>query len=302
MRPGKIFITLRMLMVTALLVPDLCMQAQSLTLSSDRDSILLGEQVRLDLRLIAPAGSRITRWPAMADTFDHLEVVRRSGIDSVRQGDRMQYTQQLVVTGFDTGRWVIPSVSAWVDGKESRSGNLTLEVKPIRLQGSGYNDIREIRESGSAGPDWKKIGLFALGLGLMALLLYLWWKKRPAGQSGPIPVSRGTAYEEAMKAIRALRKEDLPQKGDIKSHYSRLYDIYRIYLGNISGMNMMQQTTDGILLHLKQELNGPVFSGTAEALRVCDAVKFARYLPSPELCDRNMDQLIDSIESLNRLK
>jgi len=58
-----------MLMVAVLMVPNALLQAQSLTLSTDRDSIVLGDQAQLELTLIAPPGSRITRWPALPDSF-----------------------------------------------------------------------------------------------------------------------------------------------------------------------------------------------------------------------------------------
>lgn len=300
MRPGSLSLIRRMLMVAVLMVPNALLQAQSLTLSTDRDSIVLGDQAQLELTLIAPPGSRITRWPALPDSFNHLEVVGRSGLDSVRQGDRIRYTQQLSVTGFDSGRWVIPPVSAVVNSKEWRSGPLSLYVQPIRLEGSGYNDIREIREAGPAGPNWKRILVFALGLALIVFILYRWWTNRAKRGTGTITVSKGTAYGEAMRAIQTLRQDQLLERGEMKAYYSRLYDIYRVYLGAISGRNMLQQTTDGLLLHLKPDLKGPVFSGTAEALRVCDAVKFAKYLPPAEQGKRTMEQVMDSIEALNR--
>ena len=289
-------------MIMLILLLHASTQAQYLTLSVDRNSILLGEQFKLDVKLTLPANGKITNWPSMPDSVNHLEVVERGAIDSVKQGNKTLITQTLIMTGFDSGHWVIPPLAVTVNGKEIKSASTAIDVQNIKLTGADYNDIKEIIEVEPPGLDWKTLLLYGLGIVLLLALVYFWWKNRKSKPAPVKTISKATAYEEAIKSINALKQEKLMQKGEVKKHYSRLYDIYRIYLGAITGKNMMLYTTDDILLDMKQLMNGSVFSQTAEVMRISDAVKFAKYIPAIEEGDQSLEQVRKTIDELNRQK
>lgn len=290
----------RLMLLVVICMTALSAHAQFLTISTDRNSILLGEQFTLEVKLTAPLGSRISRWPSVPDSVNHLEVVERGGIDSIRQGDKMLYTQKIMMTGFDSGHWVIPALKGEVGGKEVGSATAAIDVQNIKLEGSEYNDVKEIIEVEPPGPDWKRIALFALGVALILALAWYWWKNRKTKEARPVQVSRGTAYEEAIRQLNQLRQDGLLGKGELKKYYSRLYDIYRTYLGAIQGRSAMQLTTDDILVGLKGGLDNSTFTGTAEALRVCDAVKFAKYKPATDTGTRTLEQIRSTIEAMNK--
>ena len=277
-------------------------QAQYFTLSVDRNSILLGEQFNVDVKLTMPLNGRFTNWPNMPDSVNHLEVVARGAIDSIRQGDKMLFTQTVTMTGFDSGHWVIPPLAVTVNGKLIKSASTAIDVRNIKLEGTEYNDIKEIIEVEPPGPDWKTILLYGVGIVLILALAYFWWKNRKPKTVVAKPISKASAYEEAMKSITALKQEQLMQKGEVKKYYSKLYDIYRIYLGAVMGKNMLLRTTDDMLLDMKELMNGALFSQTAEVLRISDAVKFAKYLPTADDGMKNLEQVRLTIDELNRQK
>lgn len=290
------------IMATMMLVFVSVASAQYLTLSVDRNSILLGEHFRLEVKLTAPAGATISNWPVVPDSVNHLEVIERGKVDSIRQGDKMIYQQQVTMTGFDSGHWVIPAMAVAVNGKEVKSASTAIDVQNIKLTGSDYNDIKEIIEVEPPGPDWKKILLYVLGVALILALAYYWWKNRRARPVVAKPVSRGAAYEEAMKALAALKQDNLLEKGEMKKYYTRLYDIYRVYLEGVTGMSTVHKTTDDLLLIMKPMLSGQMMSSAAEVLRIADAVKFAKYIPPREEGSRSMENIRQSIDELNRQK
>lgn len=290
------------MLLVCLLAGILVGKAQYLTLSTDRKDILLGEQFTLNIKLTSTPGKVVSGWPAVPDSVNHLEVISRGSIDSVREGNKIVYTQALVMTGFDSGHWVIPPVGVKVDGKEITSASADINVQSIKLEGAEYNDVKEIIDVPPPGPDWKSILLYGLGILLLALLLFFWWRNRKKKPETIKPVSRGTAYEEAMRALDALQKEQWVEKGEMKKFYSGLYDIFRVYGSALTGVNLMQRTTDDVLISMKSELEGNAFSSFAEVLRISDAVKFAKYGSSRDEAMQGFTIIKDSIDLLNKKK
>ena len=290
------------LLLVCLLAGMLVCKAQYLTLSTDRKDILLGEQFTLTIKLTSSPGKVISGWPMVPDSINHLEVISRGTIDSTREGNKIIYSQAMVMTGFDSGHWVIPPMDVNVDGKEVTSTSTDINVQSIKLEGSEYNDVKEIIEVPPPGPEWKSILLYAFGILLLLLLAYFWWRNRKKKPVVVKPVSKGTAYDQAMKALEALRKEQLVEKGEMKKFYSGLYDIFREYGSALSGSSLMQSTTDDVLISMKGSLEGSSFSKLAEVLRISDAVKFAKYGSSKEEASESFTVVKESIDLLNKKK
>lgn len=290
------------LLLVCLLAGMLVCKAQYLTLSTDRKDILLGEQFTLTIKLTSSPGKVISGWPLVPDSINHLEVISRGTIDSTREGNKIIYSQAMVMTGFDSGHWVIPPMGVNVDGKVITSTSADINVQSIKLEGSEYNDVKEIIELPPPGPEWKSILLYAFGILLLLLLAYFWWRNRKKKPVVVKPVSKGTAYDQAMKALEALRKEQLVEKGEMKKFYSGLYDIFREYGSALSGSSLMQSTTDDVLISMKGSLEGSSFSKLAEVLRISDAVKFAKYGSSKEEASESFTVVKESIDLLNKKK
>jgi hypothetical protein len=290
------------LLLVCLLAGIFVGKAQYLTLSTDRKDILLGEQFTLTIKLTSSPGKVISGWPMVPDSINHLEVISRGAIDSTREGNKIIYSQALVMTGFDSGHWVIPPMGVKVDGKVITSTSADINVQSIKLEGSEYNDVKEIIEVPPPGLDWKSILLYAFGILLLLLLIYFWWRNRKKKPVAVKPVSKGTAYDQAMKALEALQKEQLVEKGEMKKFYSGLYDIFRVYGSALSGNSLMQSTTDDVLISMKGSLEGGSFSKLAEVLRISDAVKFAKYGSSMEQASESFRIIKDSIDLLNKKK
>ncbi len=290
------------LLLVCLLAGIFVGKAQYLTLSTDRKDILLGEQFTLTIKLTSSPGKVISGWPMVPDSINHLEVISRGAIDSTREGNKIIYSQAMVMTGFDSGHWVIPPMGVKVDGKVITSTSADINVQSIKLEGSEYNDVKEIIEVPPPAPEWKSILLYAFGILLLLLLIYFWWRNRKKKPVAVKPVSKGTAYDQAMKALEALQKEQLVEKGEMKKFYSGLYDIFRVYGSALSGNSLMQSTTDDVLISMKGSLEGGSFSKLAEVLRISDAVKFAKYGSSMEQASESFRIIKDSIDLLNKKK
>src|SRR5262249_17512579 len=110
----------------------------------DRNRVLLGEQVQLNVEVTTPLNKPLSRWFELPDSFNHIEILERKPLDSAVTGDLKTYRQAFTLTGFDSGRWTIPAVTVAVDKKKSKSDSLALYVLPVPLTDSTYHDIRDI--------------------------------------------------------------------------------------------------------------------------------------------------------------
>lgn len=94
----------------------------------------------------------------------------------------------------------------------------------------------------------------------------------------PVKQNPLTAYEEAMRSLAALRKER--DTDDIKGFYTRLNDVLRAYLNRQLGIATFEKTNEEIILQSKQiDLPRSESEQLAQALRLSDFVKFAKYKP-----------------------
>src|SRR5262245_17308210 len=78
---------------------------------ADTTTIRIGEQLKLNLELTVPSSGKV-RFPAFPDTLNQFEIVSKSRIDTTdNKNNTLTYKQQLVLTGFDSGYFVIQPVT-----------------------------------------------------------------------------------------------------------------------------------------------------------------------------------------------
>jgi len=265
----------------------------------NRDRILIGEQLELTLRADVGDERRPVVLPSLPDSLNHLEVIRRGPVDSLRAGERFRYTQVITLTSFDSGRWVIAPLSFGMRGKRMRSDSVAIHVNSVPLRGKDYNDIREIIDVENAGVNWGQVLLALAGAVLILTAAYYWYKRR---KSKPVQTraARAGAYEEAIASLKKLQADGVQGNGAIVPYYSRLYDIFRVYYSRMSGYSYMHSTTDEFLLAIRERLPADSFSRMAEVLRITDAVKFARYGSSLAEAEESLKRVRAGVDEINK--
>lgn len=241
----------------------------------NKTQILIGEPITLTLEVDVPEHEPIRFF--RLDSLSHFEFLNQQEIDTVNTGSGTILTQVIHITSFDSGHWVIPSLSI---GENVATDSIPVDVgfSPFNPD-QPYHDIKEIIE---VIPEEKKekIKWWYFIAGAIALLLILVLifrkKKKPVVQVVQAPAD---PYREAMAALEKLQQEKL----ETKQYYSRLIDIFRMYVFVKKGIHSMQNTTEDLELQLRQ-LNMPKdqFDQLAQGLRLSDFVKFAKYVPSTE--------------------
>jgi len=105
-------------------------------------------------------------------------------------------------------------------------------------------------------------------------------------------------YKEAKQELEKLGKENLTSK----MFYTRLVDIFRVYISRRKGIASLQKTTDDLVVQLRSlKLPAEQFNRLAQALRMSDFVKFAKFEPGQS--DKNdsfktIKEFIDDIEKV----
>lgn len=248
----------------------------------DRTTILIGEQLKLNLEATVPAGTSFTWFKT--DTIPHFDIVDTGKPDSSRDAGNDIYRQQIIITSFDSGSWTIPAFVLQSGKKKFRTDTLSINVtySPDDTTKS-YHDIKDIITVENPGNPYIPWIIAAVSVLALAIIIYLLRKKKPAPKLVQQQVSKLSPLDEAMQHLDELRKEDLPRKGEVKQYYTRLNDILRWYVFRKFGFSSLEKTNDELVMQLRQtRLSHPDYTSLAQALRMADFVKFAKYTPAPQ--------------------
>jgi hypothetical protein len=260
----------------------------------DKNKILIGERIQLTLEADIPENEPIRFF--IIDTIPHFELAKQK-IDTSYPSGGTFLKQVISITSFDSGRWVIP---AFLLGEKAATDSIPVDVVFSPMDSTqDYHDIKDIIDVKPVEEKkkwwlWYAIGGGALLMGL--LLIYLLRKKKPVAAAAAPVID---PYEEAMKQLDKLQQEKLDQK----QYYSRLVDIFRVYVYKKKDIHSLQKTTDDLVIQLKGlALDKEQFEKLSQALRLSDFVKFAKYVPSNE-DDRNVFETIKkTINGIEQIK
>jgi BatD DUF11 like domain len=241
--------------------------------SVDRNKILIGEPIHFTIEANIPVDQSIHFFSI--DSLPHFEFLERQKIDTINSTVGTTIKQTINITSFDSGHWVIPS---FVLEKNIATDTIPVDVGFSNFDpNQDYHDIKDIIE---VNPVEKKNWLWFIVSGAVLFILIIIWlmtikKKKivPSAQPAVNP------YEEAMKQLDQLQKENLPSK----QYYSGLVDIFRLYIFRKKEILSLQKTTDDLILQLKSiNLDKDQHAQLAQVLRLSDFVKFAKYIPINE--------------------
>lgn len=262
--------------------------AQKISATINRDKILIGDQVTLELKAddIDLTKYNLKQWFIVADTFNHIEVAQRGVIDTIKIGANTGFVQKIQLTSFDSGYWQIPIFFIALEDKQSLSTTtfnttaLPLAVLPVNVTNlKDYHDIKDI-EIVTQTYNWKWIvaGVIAFLIVLFAVLWLLSKKKnvvaKPFNNQAP-------PHTWAMEQIEKLLQQQLLEQQQFKLFYAELIQICRSFSDAELKINTAAKTTDEYILLIKGRVgNETVQLQYFQLLRLCNAVKFAKYNPA----------------------
>lgn len=285
--------------------------AQSVSASLDRDKILLGEQVTLQLNLsnLNSATSFIASWPQLKDTLNHLEIINRTGIDTINVNELNSYHQNFIITGFDSGKWQLGPfdfiIQDRTSGKQIKisSPAVYLTVLPVDVSSlKNYHPIKDIIEVETSF-NWLPVIIAAAAL-VMAVIIFILIKKRKKKitEAPPKPVLQGTPLERAIQRLQQLSAQSLHTNAEIKKFHSDIDLICRQYVEEIMHIKAMQATTSELFSRMSVYMQDADLRGKMRDIFDLNAsVKFAKYFPVEEESKNMLKEVIVSLHKIDAL-
>jgi LPXTG-motif cell wall-anchored protein len=135
----------------------------------------------------------------------------------------------------------------------------------------------------------------ASALLIAAIIYFLVRKKKKPGVKMPIV----DPYREARQELEKLVRENLTSK----LFYSRLVDIFRLYISRRKGIASLQKTTDDLVVQLRSlKLPAEEFNRLAQSLRLSDFVKFAKFEPAESDKNDSFKTIKAFIENIEKME
>lgn len=242
----------------------------------DRDSVTVGDVVRLTVRVRAPRGATIN-FPAAVDSLGPVQSLEpptvRQGTDTLDNEDRIA-TYRLAP--WDVGSLPIRlgDVLVQTDDDERRVG-LPLPMLFVRSVLPADSTLRipkparPLLDARAIVPWWwwlaAALAAIAIGTGVW------WWVRRRRGEPGPT----GEPYADAQRAFDRIERMRLVDAGEPGRHAALMTDVARRYLADrrLEGASLAMTSRE-----LLDALRGaPTISHErlARLFTRVDAVKFA---------------------------
>lgn len=278
------------LLVFSLLVMQ-CLPAQDIKLDMDKTSIVIGEQIRMNLQ--AEFKREPVSW-VILDSIPHFEILNKSKVDTTRNGNLLVLRQSLTLTSFDSGQWNIPPII--IGGAKTKPVPIQVGFSKMDYN-QPYHDIKDIIQV--KRPIESTWHWYLILLAVIILLFVLFFPREKAKKTAEFVPDEG-AYKAALRKLEQLKTAELK---DNKELYTELIHIFREYLEKRRNIRSFSKTTDDLSIRMS-ELGLPKeqFAELVQTLRLGDLVKFAQFQPSGvenENSIRVVQQNIIAIENLS---
>jgi hypothetical protein len=273
----------------------------------DTANIKIGEPIQYKLSIPIRGNEKIIL-PQTQDTLSfHVEVLNQK-IDTVFENERKVLVQELTLTSFDPGEFLIRSLPIVINSDTILSNSFTIQVEEVDLKPEDMEGfpIKPIMGEQYTWKDyWNKywlyfvIGIFVFLVLLIITILFLRNKKRSDENSYVIK----TPYEEAVDALKNLDKKKYLDKNLVNPYYSELSFLLRRYLGRVYHFSSLELLSDDLVDYFRKtdQLTPEDLQKLKEFLFDSDLVKFAKAVPEKEKHDyyRNwVANLVDKIKPL----
>lgn len=303
----KPLVILFLLLGSSCSIQNIFAQSPSVKVGVDKNNILIGEQIHYSVSTSMPDNTYRLSWFNISDTIGRFHVVKENKIDSTNPNGNIAFSQEITLTCFDSGRQVIPPLAINMETLQGDSSfNLMTDSIPVQVSYSPidsvatFHDIKAIIE---VKKEWAWWWWAILGVALIALFFWIrflikFFKKK---NESDIFKAKLSPYDEAMRSLEELEKEQLLQKNEVKAYHTKLTDIFKRYISRKTKMYKMHLTSDEMLMELSDyNLSKEQVSAFANSIRMGNAVKFAKFIPLQQESERSKQQVRETITEINK--
>ncbi len=241
----------------------------------EKDTVAVGDVVRLTLRVRAPRGATIS-FPAAVDSLGPVQALEapvvRDGSDSATAADRVA-TYRLAAWDIGVQQIKLGDVLVETDAGERR---LTLSLPSLFVKSVLPADTalrvpkpaRALIVPPTVIPWWWWL-LAALAVAIIGLLVWWLWRRRARAAAG------GDPYVEAMAAFERVERLQLIDAGEPGKHATLMSDVVRRYLsGRLPDVSLALTSSE--LLNVARGAPTIPQESLKTLLDSIDPIKFAR--------------------------
>lgn len=275
----------------------------------DTNYMMIGDQQNLTLKVKIDPGVQIV-FPHLQDTVvNGLEIISGPVRDSVKEKDgRWLLEEKYVVTAFDTGVYVVPSLPITIKSEEYdnivRTDPVGVVVNTFEIdpQKGNYDIVMPYAAPWTFAEILPYLLWVLLGIAVL-LLAWLYWDRRRKNKPLFTPKKEEIPpYVLAIRALDELKGNKMWQLGKEKEYYTRLTDTVRQYLDGELSIPAMEQTSTEILQALAncREVESKDRERIAEMLTTADFVKFAKFTPLQDESARYLEVAYDFVNNTHQ--
>ena len=259
---------------------------ENVRVTADRNSTAVGEPIVLTLEYrLSGTGSPVVQWP---DSIPHLEWVARHPYKKIEKGKQRWLLQEMIITSYDKGKWVLPAVTLLASGKK-------IQTTPLKLgfyysadsHTDNYHDIKDIEAVPAPESSWYYWVITGIVLLIAIYVLKKSRKKKVVPASVQHPQNK-SAYEQACKELQQLKLLLKDKHPDMKFFYTQLVDVFRKFVSEKKQFSSMQKTNGELIAFLQTcSLPEEQLRQLVRQLELGDEVKFAMHKPGKEEAEKS---------------
>ena len=280
--------------------------AQKVTTTIDKTKNKIGAEFQLTLKTEVDTLSKV-KFPS-AKNFGALEVIQSYKMDTVKKNDRYELIKKYGLTQFDSGKYTIPSLKVFINGKPILTDSLKVEVNAVVVDTLNQKmyDIKDIAKVESPLGSWWIYLLLLLAIAVIGFFVYRFIKKRQNKEKVEVVVYK-SPIEKATSLLQQLETKELWQKGEVKNYYSELTEIARNYIEEEINIPAMESTTSELIeglrnaaKHKKLKLSNETVANLEKVLMQADLVKFAKSKPLDFEMEEDKKRISNSIITIHK--
>ena len=274
-----------------------------MSLVADASELTVGDLVTISLIVSHPADSTVVI-PRLEREWGSFEVQAQTSVQTVSVADGIRtVAKQFRVTLFAPGIFETPDLAVSVRGQDGTVAQVS--PVPIRLTvnsvlASQDEELKDLRPPADLStPFWERtIVLILIAVVVLAAAggtaFFLTSRSRRVVRPIGVQPDLRTPWEVATQELDRIASLGLPERGDMKGHYTLVAAALRTYLGaanlrDAAGRNVDDMSTEEISASIGQSaLDHGNARLVVDLLQEADLAKFANYEPT---ADRAMEAL-----------
>ena len=255
------------------------------TSAVDSTQIKIGSAFNLTIKATANEGSKVV-FPNQKN-IGPFEVLEQSKTDTVLDGKRMELIKKYTLTQFDSGAYVVPRLSVYIDGKNHQTNLFNVKVNNVTVD-TLKQPMHDIKAQIGSETDTDKLWKYLFGIlfSIIAGVATYFIVKRIQNKNLTEEDLYKTPLEKVTKKLQLLDSKRLVLNGDVKSYYSEMTDVIRDYIEEVFEIPAKESTTSEVIQMLFQtiktkkiQLSKESINNLKRVLQTADLVKFAKSEP-----------------------